>query len=869
MDVSAYLYFCRADSLFHDVPPLDTGLFEQATAAAPRGWHRGENREWITVLPPRPLPQQGWKLHVSTTPDEAADTLDTCWEILVGLGVGFKFLKSRECVSARSSKYAERSGSGKFVTIYPIDEDELEVVIDVLGAALEGRTGPYVLSDVRWRNGPLYLRYGAFRDRSVRTDQGDLAHAIEDPEGRLVPDVRGPGFRPPAWVELPAVVEQALEDRSGSRLLDFPYRPEKALHFSNGGGVYRGSAPDGRPVLIKEARPLAGLDGAGRDAVVRLEAERWAHEQLAGMPEVPTLLDYRRGHEHYFLVREEVEGTDLQRLVLERNPLLHGASDQQTRRDYLTWVVDVMRQVEDGLAAMHARGVVWADLHPGNVLVTPEGRVRFIDFEAAREAHDTSPQFMAAPGFGAPPGHSGPAIDRYALGIMKLAVLVPIPSLLNWDGDKLPDMLALVRDQFDPPAAYLDSIWSDLELDDARNRSRPRTGLAAQVGPTAWPAPADPDPEAWTRVEDRLVSGILASATPERADRLYPGDVVQLVKPGAGLGLCHGAAGVQWVLRHTGVEVPAEHRSWLLDAVDRTPVDDPGLVDGLAGIGFALDRLGHHEHADRLLERAVDVVSGHPATRVSDGAAGVGLALLHVAATSGPERRVRLVDAATRISGGVGTETTATPAAGRPATGLLEGPAGEAAFLVALHRATGDDDLLDRAVGLLHRDLATRQQSGGPAGGPVDPRTSALLGRGGGGTAWVVAALAAHREVPELLAVRDQVEAASAVPLLLDGGLLAGRAGVMLVRHALSGPDDAEVAHHRQRLGLHAVGLGADLAVLAPLALRFSCDLATGSAGTLLAVHTVSSDQPLDLPFLPPPVADRQPAVASLTGVTR
>lgn len=868
MDAPAYLYFCRADSLFHDVPTLDGGLFDQTAAPAPSGWHRGENREWITLLPARPLPQQGWKLHVSTTPDEAEETLAICWDVLVRRGIGFKFLRSRECVSARSSKYAERSGSGKFVTIYPVDEAELDVVLDELGAALEGRTGPYVLSDIRWRHGPLYLRYGAFVDRTVRTAQGEVAHAIQGPDGQLVPDVRGPGFRPPEWVVLPSAVEQALEDRSGSRLVDFPYRPEKALHFSNGGGVYRGSAPDGGSVLIKEARPLAGLDGGGNDAVARLESERWAHERLAGMPEIPQLLDYRRGHEHYFLVREEVEGADLQRLIFERNPLLHGASDRQTRHDYLAWVVDVMGQVEHGLTQMHARGVVWADLHPGNVLVTPDGSVRFIDFEAARDATDLSPQFMAAPGFGAPPGHGGPAIDRYALGIMKLAMLVPIPSLLNWDADKLPDMLELVRDQFDPPSSYLDSIWHDLELDDAKNRSRPRTGLATQVGPTGWPGVGVSDPTAWTHTEDRLARGVLAAATPERTDRLYPGDVTQLIKPGAALGLAHGAAGVQWALTHAGVEVPDQHRAWLLDAVERHPGDDPGLVDGLAGIGFALDRLGHHDQADRLLERAVDVVSGHPATRVSDGAAGVGLALLHAAASADPGRRVRLVDAALLISAAVGAGDTSS-APGRPAAGLLEGPAGEASFLIALHRVTGDDDLLDRAAVLLHRDLADRQQSGRTAEDPIGARMSALLAQGSGGTAWVIDALAAHREVPELLAARDQVEAASAVPLLIDGGLFSGRAGVMLVRQALSGADDVEVARHRQRLGLHAVGHGEHLAVLAPLALRFSCDLATGSAGALLALHTVRTNQPLDLPFLPPPVADRHLLGRTPTGALR
>ena len=70
--------------------------------------------------------------------------------------------------------------------------------------------------------------------------------------------------------------------------------------------MYRGVDASGTGVLLKEARPLAGIDGVGEDAVARLERERWALELLADLPEMPRLIDFRKGHEHFFLIREDV-----------------------------------------------------------------------------------------------------------------------------------------------------------------------------------------------------------------------------------------------------------------------------------------------------------------------------------------------------------------------------------------------------------------------------------------------------------------------------------------------------------------------------------------------------------------------------------
>ncbi|WP_193614094.1 class III lanthionine synthetase LanKC [Nocardioides lijunqiniae] len=849
VEIIAYLRYCPPEKLFFDVPTLDGGRFDLADREAPDGWSRRTDSEWVNILPPQPLPMQGWKVHVTATPEVAESTLQTCWDYCTSHDLGFKFLKSNEVVFLRSSKYGDRSASGKFVTIYPRTDEELEVVLHDLDPLLEGSSGPAILSDVRWRKGPLYVRYGAFHLRPMRTETGVFTWAVEDPDGRLVPDERRPGFHPPPWVTLPEVVEQAVAQRAEGRLSGFPYRPVRALHFSNGGGVYIATDADGTEVLLKEARPLAGLDGAGDDAVARLERERWAYETLAEMPEIPELLDYRIGHEHYFLVRELVDGEPLVNVARERNPLLRAGAEASAYAEYAAWVLDVLETVSAGLTAMHERGIVFGDLHPSNILVRPDGSLAFIDLEGAFPIDADRAQSLGAPGYIAPPTFRGAAIDHYAMSVMTLDLFAPMVRMINWHGQKILDLITQVRSSFPVPEDFEERVLRGLSLDVARvvpgaDGSVPLAALddlTDSPWPGAAPAESADGDTSWSGVADQLVQGILAAASPEREDRLYPGDPRQLVDPAGGVTFAHGAAGVLWTLHACGAAIPDAHRAWFDDAVERHDWDRPGLGDGLSGVALTLSALGHRDRAGHAVRRAAAMVDRWTGRSLVDGLAGVALSALRVGEDDGDAEALGLADDLTdRLS-----TALATPADSPAAPGIAHGDSGAALVFLRQFERTGDTTMLDHAEAALRRDLATLawdDDTGVPQGDMW--LRAPFLGHGSGGVALVAHRLLRHRTEPDLVMFRDRVRQAVRLRFVDEVGLLWGHAGLMLLIKELDDDGDSDdtrdamVAHARS-MGLHTVGFRGLPMTTGRFNLRLSTDFATGAAGALLAVSAI------------------------------
>jgi tRNA A-37 threonylcarbamoyl transferase component Bud32 len=138
------------------------------------------------------------------------------------------------------------------------------------------------------------------------------------------------------------------------------------------------------------------------------------HAALVNHEGIANVFDYGEEDGSAFLVMELVPGEALS-TMLEREHVL--STDT---------VLDITAQTALALQAAHAAGLVHRDIKPGNLLITPDGRVKITDFGIARIADQVpltaTGQVMGTVQYLSPEQASGhpasPTTDIYSLGIV-------------------------------------------------------------------------------------------------------------------------------------------------------------------------------------------------------------------------------------------------------------------------------------------------------------------------------------------------------------------------------------------------------------------------------------------------------------------
>jgi len=148
-----------------------------------------------------------------------------------------------------------------------------------------------------------------------------------------------------------------------------PYRLESPLGEGGMGSIWRAwDERLRRHVAIKRVQPDAAV-AQGRE---RLRREARAAARLSH-PAIVRIYDLVERDDGEWIVMELVPGRTLRELLDEQGPL-----DPR-------YAVKLGIEIAGGLAEAHAAGVLHRDLKTANVMVTPAGRARILDFGLAKE----------------------------------------------------------------------------------------------------------------------------------------------------------------------------------------------------------------------------------------------------------------------------------------------------------------------------------------------------------------------------------------------------------------------------------------------------------------------------------------------------
>jgi serine/threonine-protein kinase len=178
----------------------------------------------------------------------------------------------------------------------------------------------------------------------------------------------------------------------------------------------------GRPVAVKV---LSESLAPGERAVSRFEREARAAARLSG-PHITAVYDFGRSEGRPYIVMELVRGETLADRLAREGPLPpHEAARIATH-------------VADALEEAHAAGIVHRDVKPDNVMLTPAGDVKVMDFGIAAAAWavqiTTSDLVLGTPSYLAPEQAKSekttPATDVYALGAVLYEMVAGRPPFV-------------------------------------------------------------------------------------------------------------------------------------------------------------------------------------------------------------------------------------------------------------------------------------------------------------------------------------------------------------------------------------------------------------------------------------------------------
>ncbi|MCH5348334.1 MAG: serine/threonine protein kinase [Oscillospiraceae bacterium] len=196
----------------------------------------------------------------------------------------------------------------------------------------------------------------------------------------------------------------------GITYMGYDLRMEKIIavkEYYPNGIAYR--SPSGTEVLIGDPKSAEAFEKGAE----KFYSEAEIVSQFNGNPNIVSVYDYFRANNTVYLIMEYLNGITLKNYIKNHGKLSDGQA------------LFVMNKIAAALSITHSAGVLHRDISPDNIMICMDGKVKLIDFGAARQIMAESSSNLTVvmkPGYTpmeqyTKKGQQGAWTDIYALGV--------------------------------------------------------------------------------------------------------------------------------------------------------------------------------------------------------------------------------------------------------------------------------------------------------------------------------------------------------------------------------------------------------------------------------------------------------------------
>lgn len=792
------------------------------------------------IIPNNRIKEQGWKIHLSATMDNAQEILQVASKIMFKYQITFKHINDKQSLFYVNSKNGDRISSGKFITIYPNSNEIFFQLLNELYVELKNyENGPYILNDKCWKESNIYYRYGAFV--KMLNENGELC--IKDETGKLTPDNRNPFYMVPKFVEdydkyLDLNNNLVVDNQANSKFNNYEF--QGVLRFNNGGGIYTGiRKSDQKKVVIKEGRPKVGLDGQHNDAIDRLHIEYEALTNLKNVDGIVNVLDYFKTWKHVFLVEEFVEGLTLQSWCAVNYPF----NLENNKNLYIEKVKEIINNLINTVKSMHHKGIGMGDIQPFNIMVTPNLKVKLIDFEAALDVETEGKVAMKTLGYTHDKNKNHKERDWYAVKKILRFCILPIGPITDIEenirfkhdewiikeyGRDIYDYMINIEHLCDE---YLTFTRERYNLNNVIDIKHNIFDIATII----------------EKLRNNINNNLLSESS------LVHGDVRQFETPNGKLNVFTGGTGAALAFyRSGGINQPIIN--WIENVLLRNlnSFEEHGLFNGKAGIATTLYELGYKKEALQLFNE----ISFNNTKDVSlrSGLSGIGLSIISLYLE---EKKFEYLELSELIAIEIEkiinennelfvSDWTAVP------VGLIDGLSGVSFFYSALYAVTTKKEYLLRSVDYIERDLKQcKSDEETNTLQTFDHQNLRVLPYLSGGSVGIGIAIWYLNFVNKsnlFTGELEQIIGLNKTRCTFSGGLFEG-AGSFLIIPSLLNYNEKEKKHHTelalQRLDLFLIQRDSQILFPGNFCYKLADDYYSGSAGIILGLRSIEIENPI------------------------